>query len=167
MQASLRYQAQQLELPDFAICPDDPVEAQLASAIASISELKCGKDSLELKLLTTEREVEIKKQLLRNAEVRKQELQIQLMEYTGASFKSNRLHQTCDQSTDSTNVDTWKRIELMRGVLKSYASSFAKWAKVIEAREWVLASVKASYRQQLRQHFPGLSQASECPTQKP
>jgi len=166
MQASLRYQTHQLESPDFAIPADDPVEIQLASAMAWISELKTGKQNLESKLLTAARELEIKQQLLRNAEVREQELKTQLLEYAGAGSKAGHVLQA-DPATNAAKFGTEKCIGLVRGVLKSYAFSFARGAKAFEAKVITLASFTAQYRQQLRQHFPGLFQASECPTQKP
>lgn len=72
----MQYQLKQLEQLDYPMAPDDPVEGQLASVMARISELQSRKQDLRVQILTATRELEIKSRLLRNMTVRERELRV-------------------------------------------------------------------------------------------
>lgn len=139
MQTTLQYQAKHLNYLDFAITSGEPIERQLAMATERILELQRGKDSLQVKILNAARALEIRSQLLRNAKVREQELQIQLKEYEAPqqSFKDNCRDQAYDSAFITlASIGTWNCIGRVRGVFKSCTSSLVKWTKASQRIVW-------------------------------
>ena len=139
MQTFLQYQAKHLDYLDFAITSGEPIERQLAMAIERILGLQNGKDSLQLEVVDMARALEIRSQLLRNAKVREQELQIQLKEYDRPqpSFKDSCRNQAYDYAfAAQAGIGTWRCIGLVRGVFKSCTSSLAKWTKASQRMIW-------------------------------
>lgn len=139
MQTFLQYQAKHLDYLDFAITSGEPIERQLAMAMERILGLQSGKDNLRIEILDMERALEIRSQLLRNAKVREQELQIQLKEYDSPqpSFKDNCRDQTFDYAfVTQASIGTWNCIDRVRGVFKSCTSSLVKWTKASQRMIW-------------------------------
>lgn len=139
MQTYLQYQAKHLDYLDFAITSGEPIEKQLAMAMERILGLQSGKDSLQIEILDMERALEIRSQLLRNAKVREQELQIQLKEYDSPQpgFKDSYRDQTFDYAFfNPASIGTWNCISLVRDVCKSFTSSLARWTKASQRTVW-------------------------------
>lgn len=76
--------SRQLKQIDYSVTPDDSDEEPLDSVMAQIRELQRRKGDLQMQIYTTNRDVQIKCQLLRNASVRERELRIRLGVEVGA-----------------------------------------------------------------------------------